>query len=187
MKKLKLYGWILVLFLLSIPAGFLTILTEQPYTDKSDYPLLLIVGTIGVTIFVGSLSLIPYFVLKRQHSDYALKRAMQCYTFFAMALIAVAVYKFPEAMKKRDRFHFSLYYEPIFQEMYMKELEPEKDVLPASVWKNRKELGFCITNEMEQNDVLMDELRTEENLEDFFKNDPEVKKIKNHCLDMYKE
>ncbi|WP_341907461.1 hypothetical protein [Fluviicola taffensis] len=186
MKRGKLYLWILILFLLSIPAGFLTILTEQPYTPKSEYLLILIVGTFGVTIFVGSLSLIPYFVLKRNHSDYALKRALQCYTFFALALIAVATFKYPEAMKKRDRFHFSLYYEPIFKKIITKSIEAGEEVLPASIMKNREAFCFCIINKMEYNDQIIEQLRMGKDPEDLYYTDPEVKKIKHDCVDLYK-
>ena len=181
MKKLKRYSWILALFLLSVPAGFLTILTEEPSTPKSEYLLILIGGTLAVTIVVGSLSLIPYFVLRKQNKDTALKRALQCYTFFALALIAVGSYKFPEAMRKRDRYHFSLYYTPVFQEIILKE------GLPASVLKNQGVFCFCITNGIESNEQLIGKLKRGKDPEDLYYHDPEIKKIKKDCIDLYKE
>jgi|GEM_PF-6247764 len=186
MKKLKLYSWIGLLFVLSVPAGFLTILTEKPYTPRSEYLFILIGGTIAVTIVVGSLSLIPFFILRKQNRELAFKRALQCYTFFAVALIAVASFKYPEAMKKRDRYHFSLYYEPIFEKIIVEELEAEKDQLPASVLKNKDVISVCILSEIQFNDQLIDKLRTEKDPESFFVNDPEIKQIKKDCIELYK-
>jgi len=186
MKKLKLYFWILLLFVLSVPAGFLTILTEKPYTPKSEYLLILIVGTIGVTIMVGSLSLIPFFILRKQNKELAFKRALQCYTFFAVAMIAVASFKYPEAMKERDRYHFSLYYEPIFKGIILDELEAEKDQLPASVLENKEVVSVCILSKIQFDDQLIDKLRTEKDPELFFVNDPKIKQIKKECIDLYK-
>lgn len=186
MTKLKLYSWILLIFLLSIPAGFLIILTEKPYTPKSEYLFILIGGTIAVTIVVGSLSLIPFFILRKQNSDLALKRALQCYTFFALALIAVASFKYPEAMRKRDRYHFSLYYQPVFEKIITKSIEAGEEMLPVSIVKNREEFCFCIIREMESNDQIIEKLRMGKDPEDLYHNDPEVKKIKHDCIDLYK-
>ncbi len=186
MNKLKLYVWILFIFLLSIPAGFLTILTEKPYTPKSDYLFILIGGTIAVTIVVGSLSLIPYFVLRKQNSEVALKRALQCYTFFALALIAVGSYNYPEAMRKRDHYHFSLYYKPLFEKIILEEMEAEKDQLPAAAFKNKEVVSTCILLEIQNNDQLIDRLRIEKDPETFFATDPEIKRIKKDCIDLYK-
>jgi len=186
MKKLKLYSWIITLLALSVPAGFLTILTEKPYTPKSEYLLILIVGTIACILVVGSFSLIPYFILKRQKSDLALKRALQCYTFFGLALIAVASFKFPEAMKERDRYHFSLYYEPQFKQILLEELEAQTARLSDSVLKHKEEICFCVLSEVQFNEQLIDKLRTEKDPESFFVNDPKIKQIKKDCIDLYK-
>lgn len=185
MKKLKLYLWILLLFVLSVPAGFLTIITEKPYTPKSEYLLILIGGTIAVTIVVGSLSLIPFFILRKQNRNLAFKRALLCYTFFAVALIAVASFRYPEAMKKRDRYHFSLYYEPVFEKIILEELETEKDQLPASVMKNQEVISVCILSKIRYDDQLIDKLRTEKDPESLFVNDPKIKQIKKDCIDLY--
>lgn len=185
MNKLKLYAWIFLLFLLSVPAGFLTILTEKPYTPKSEYLFILIGGTIAVTIVVGSLSLIPYFILKKHNREIALKRALQCYTFFALAMIALGSYNYPEAMKERDRYHFSLYYAPVFEKLVMETIEAGEEILPASVAEKREEFCFCMIHEMEYNDQLIGKLRRGKDPEDLFYHDPEVKKIKKHCIDLY--
>jgi hypothetical protein len=187
MKKTHLYLWILLLVLLSVPAGFLTIITEEPYTPGSEYWFTIIGGTIACSIVVGSLSLIPFFVLRRQNSKLALKRGLQCYTFFVLALIAVASFRFPEAMKKRDRYHFSLYYAPIFEKIIKKTIEAGGEVLPAPIRNNREEFCFCIINEIEQNDQLIEKLRKGKKPEDLYYNDPEVKKIKHYCVELYKE
>nr|WP_294859802.1 hypothetical protein [uncultured Fluviicola sp.] len=186
MKKLKLYFWILLLFVLSVPAGFLTILIEKPYTPKSEYLFILIGGTIAVSIVVGSLSLIPFFVLRKRNKDLALKRALQCYTFFAVALIGVASFKYPEAMKERDRYHFSLYYEPLFEKILLEEIEEKKNQLPASVLEHKEEISTCILFEIQFNDRLIDKLRTENDPEAFFVNDPKIRQIKKDCIDLYK-
>lgn len=186
MKNLKLFFWILLAFVLSIPAGFLTILTEKPYTPRSEYLLILIGGTIAVTIVVGSFSLIPFFLLRKQNKELALKRALQCYTFFVLAMIALASYKYPEAMKERDRYHFSLYYEPQFEQIIFEELESQSDQLPASVLKHKREISVCVLSEIQFNEKLIDKLRNEKDPESFFVNDPKIKQIKKDCIDLYR-
>jgi hypothetical protein len=186
MEKLKLYSRILAAFVLSIPAGFLIILVEEPYTPKSDYLFILIGGTIAVTIAVGSLSLIPFFILRKQNKSMAFKRALQCYTFFAVALIAVGSFQYPEAMRKRDRYHFSLYYEPIFEEILFEELEAESDQLPIAVLKNKEIISVCVMSQIRHNEQLIDKLRIEKDPEGFFVTDSEIKQIKKDCIDLYK-
>jgi hypothetical protein len=187
MKKIKLYSWIFLLIILSVPAGFLTILTEKPYTPESEFILILIVGTIGTMFAVGGLSYIPYYVLKKNHSDYALKRALQCYTFFTLAMIGVAFYKYPEAMRKRDRYYFSMYYQEEFEKMALDELAMEMDQLPASVWKERKVISFSIVTEIQYNDHLIEKLKKGKDPEYLYKHDPEVQKIKKEIIDLYRD
>lgn len=186
MKKTKLYSWILLLIPLTVLAGFLTAITEKPYTPKSEYVVILVAGTIACILVIGGLSLIPYSILKRNHSDYALKRALQCYTFFVLAIIGVGAYKYPEAMRRRDRYHFSLYYQEEFENIALEELEMEKDKLPASVWKEREVVSFSIVMEIQDNDQLIEKLKRGKDPEDMYKHDPKVQKIKKEIIDLYR-
>ncbi len=158
MKKLKTIIWIVVLVLLSAPAGFVTIFTEQPFTPRSEYMLIFIVGAIANIILIGGLSLIPYFILKKNHSDFAVKRALQCYSFFIIAMLAVGVYKLPEATKTRDHYEFWDSYKPQFTKIITRKIESDFKGAKKMDEVQLDGITFCMSMKMEDNDLLTDKL-----------------------------
>lgn len=186
MKKLKTIFWIILLVLLSAPAGFITIFTEKPLTPRSEYLMILIIGMLATIIFIGAMSLIPYFILKKQKSEYAFTRTLQFYSFFVFAMLAVGVYKLPDAVQERDREEFVSYYEPQFNKIIKEKINSELDTTKIDLVKS-DEIQFCMFSNFRYNSELTDKVRGAANRKQFILNDPEMKAMFENCVGLYAE
>lgn len=184
MTKLKLVSWIILLLAFSGISGFLTVLIETPAAPKEDYPLMAIVGTISVIIVVGLLALIPFFLLRKSIFETRLKRAFQVYTFFCIALIGVAYFKFPEAMEIRSRAKFLESFDESLHAWIGIKVTLECNLQGVHLSKKeQEEVTEFIFTSLKLNDKLVDKMRASKSIQRFVFFDPEMTEETRMCID----
>ena len=149
---------LLVLFLLSIPTGFLTIITEEPHTSSSEYLLLVFIGTFAWIVVGGGISLLVYAIFRKRGEG--VKRALQVYAFFTVLLIVEGLFYLPGALRERDRH--------VFLGSLMERLPRVIDQqiasghLPAVSAANHRLICACIHMTLDEDSALLDALMAED-------------------------
>lgn len=183
MTKLKLTGWIIVLFVASVPAGFLTTLIKNPLTPREEYPIFMAIGTFAAIVVLGGLATGVYFLLRKSFPEVALKRAFQVYLFFCLCMIARASFLFPEAMKKRDRYEFLQSYDLSIPAWIKRKVDTELNKMSLDLPKEKKqEICDCAYYMMEYEAELMDRFMQAPSLEVFIQKDSEFNELVHSCI-----
>jgi len=184
MTKLKLVAWIVLLLAFSGISGFLTILVEAPTTPREDYLFAAIIGTIGIILVVGLLSLIPFFILRNSILELRLKRAFQVYTFFCLALIGVAYFKFPEAMEIRSRHEFMREFDKSLHVWIGEKVTLECNLQSIHLSKTQQaDVTDFVFHSIEYKDRLIDQMRASEDIHRFVLTDPKMTEETRMCID----
>jgi hypothetical protein len=187
MKKLKIIISIAFLTVLSVIVGFITALTNKPLTPRDEYPLLAITGTIAVIIVLGLMFWGVYALCKKNDNPNAFNIAFWVYTFFAFCLMGVGMYKFPEALKKRDRYEFMYFYEARIERLVHNKVSLQLSLRNDLNEETKEDIESCVSMSVRYDDKLIDRMMKARTIEEFFLHDSALKAEINQCIDLYSE
>lgn len=184
-QKVKNLFWLLVLFSLSIMGGFLTIFVEQPYTPRTDYLFLLIMGTIITILTVGGISFGIYKLLQRMGIEPAGKNAFRTYGILVLILTLLGFYKFEGALEKRDKYEFMQFFKPELKRIMDQKFEEYPDSVKSKLSTNKSHFERCIEMGIEENMDLIKKLRASSDKKTVIYTDKNFKSIEKECIELY--
>ena len=185
-KKLDLIFWILVLFILSVAAGFMFMYNDKPYTPRRLYIMITIIGTFCILLVVGSIAFGVYRFLKKNHSDLALKRALQVYGFFVIALLIFGSFDFRDNLKKRYKREYIETYRPVYMEIMKQKLEHDH-ASDTAITNHLDEIADCTYIYFEMDEELFRRFKAAKDKRAFILNDKYLYENIQFCIKYQKE
>lgn len=187
MKKLKIILSIAFLFVLSVIVGFMTEFNNKPLTPRSEYPILLITGTLAVMIVLGFMFWGVYAFCKKQEIGDPFKIAFWVYAFFGFCLFGIGAYQFKDSVNKRDNYEFLEFYAEEIEMLSYESADLELDRQHIKDEKTIGEVEQSVYSSFRFNTEYAELMRKSGSLETFFMTNPKVKEEVRFCIEYVKK
>ena len=104
MKKPIVTLWLLGILVLCLPLSYLINVKQNTYKSEEDFMMLVLVCAPVAFLFIGGLSWIAYYFMKRNKRATAVRDALLVFTGLVVGVSAVTAPEAAKKMEKRKRF-----------------------------------------------------------------------------------
>ena len=185
-KKLDLVFGLFFLLIMSIVHGFMFMFNDKPYTPRSLYITITAIGTFCTILVLGAIAFGVYRFLKKNHSEVALKRALQVYGFFLIALLIVAWFEFGDNLKKRDKQEYLEAFRPVYLEIMKQKLERDY-VSDTMVTNHLDDIAGCTYIYLEMDEELFLHFKAAKDKREFILWNKSLEEDIKSCIEFQKE
>lgn len=185
-RKLRNISWIAFLAAFSFPTGYMVLYVDDKMFNREEFVMNFILGGIACSIVLGILTAIIYIISRKMKSNDAAKPALIVCSVLMLLLLITYAFKMPEAIKEKDRWEFMSGSRETIISVFKKQIEE----MPAPLSKQQgyaDDVSSCIFWRMELNDELVDKLRAAPDPKAFLLQSPDVKKVVEECVEIYKK
>lgn len=184
-RKLRNIAWIAFLAAFSFPTGYMVAYVDDKMFVRNEFVMNFILGGIACSIVLGILTAIIYIISRRMKANDPAKPALLTCTVLMLLMLITYAFKMPEAIKEKDRWEFM----SGFRETIISVFKQQIAEMPTPLSKQEgyaDDVSTCIFWRIEQDDELVDKLRAAPDPKTFLQS-PEVKKVVEECVEIYRK